>query len=197
MIIWINGAFGAGKTHTAFELARRLGDTHVADPEILGFGINKVLPPGDRGDFQDRPQWRTSVAQTLIQADAEDGPTFIIVPMTLVNPDYFDDIIGEIRSAEIDVRHYALQASPEVLQRRLSARTLGFADSWALEQIPRCVSALATDRFATHLDTNDRSLDEVVEAIAADLGLPLAHGRLGTVGSWRRRIEVTIRNIRL
>ncbi|NII70905.1 AAA family ATPase [Microbacterium ulmi] len=34
MLIWINGAFGAGKTHTAFELQRRLVGAHVADPEL-------------------------------------------------------------------------------------------------------------------------------------------------------------------
>ncbi|MGN6415163.1 hypothetical protein [Flexivirga sp.] len=32
MLIWINGAFGAGKTQTAHELRRRLPEAQVADP---------------------------------------------------------------------------------------------------------------------------------------------------------------------
>ena len=53
MLVWINGAFGAGKTQTAFELARRLADAHVADPELLGFALRWTLPPAAHGDFQD------------------------------------------------------------------------------------------------------------------------------------------------
>jgi len=53
MLVWINGAFGAGKTQTAFELARRLADAHVADPELLGFALRRTLPPAAHGDFQD------------------------------------------------------------------------------------------------------------------------------------------------
>ena len=32
MIIWLNGAFGAGKTQTAWELRRRMADAYVYDP---------------------------------------------------------------------------------------------------------------------------------------------------------------------
>ncbi|MFT4044627.1 MAG: hypothetical protein QM673_15825 [Gordonia sp. (in: high G+C Gram-positive bacteria)] len=65
MIVWFNGAFGAGKTHTAFELARRLENAHIADPELVGYGIHKVLPAAARTDFQDRPQCRSAVIATL------------------------------------------------------------------------------------------------------------------------------------
>ena len=36
MVIWLNGAFGAGKTQTAYELHRRLPDSFVYDPENAG-----------------------------------------------------------------------------------------------------------------------------------------------------------------
>ena len=70
MLIWINGAFGAGKTLIAHELRRRLGDGQVADPEFLGFALHKMLPARARRDFQDLPQWRSAVLATLIQAEA-------------------------------------------------------------------------------------------------------------------------------
>lgn len=37
MIIWINGAFGSGKTNTAYELKRRIPNAFVYDPEEAGF----------------------------------------------------------------------------------------------------------------------------------------------------------------
>jgi thymidylate kinase len=37
MIIWINGAFGAGKTTLAEELHRRLPDALAFDPEFVGY----------------------------------------------------------------------------------------------------------------------------------------------------------------
>ncbi|MET0235341.1 MAG: AAA family ATPase, partial [Kibdelosporangium sp.] len=120
MLIWINGAFGVGKTHTAHELHRRLPGSHVADPELIGFAMHKMLPAPARDDFQDLPGWRVAVVATLRAAErVTTGP--VIVPMTLVRDDYFDEIIGALR-ADIDVRHYALIASPATIRRRLSSR---------------------------------------------------------------------------
>ena len=44
MIVWLNGAFGAGKTQTAYELRRRLPGSYVYDPENAGFFIRDNLP---------------------------------------------------------------------------------------------------------------------------------------------------------
>src|SRR5579871_4992230 len=107
MLIWINGAFGVGKTQTAHELQRRLANAHVADPELLGFALLKMLPPKERRDFQDLSQWREAVVATLQQIDAANhGP--VIVPMSIVRDDYFDEIVGGLRSEGVDLRHYAL-----------------------------------------------------------------------------------------
>ncbi|MDF2830819.1 MAG: hypothetical protein K0R01_4102, partial [Mycobacterium sp.] len=118
MLLWINGAFGAGKTQTAFELHRRLPGSHVADPELIGFAIQKMLPPDARGDFQDRTQWRSAVVATLVDAVAANGSGPVIVPMTLVDSAYFDEVMGGLAGAGVDVRHFALQASPDTLRRR-------------------------------------------------------------------------------
>lgn len=37
MIFWVNGAFGAGKTQTSYELHRRIPNSFVYDPENVGF----------------------------------------------------------------------------------------------------------------------------------------------------------------
>jgi len=203
MLVWINGAFGAGKTQTAFELNRRVPRSHVADPELIGFAIHKMLPASARRDFQDRPQWRSAVVATLADAAAaHDGP--VIVPMTLVNPDYFDEIMAGLSAEGIDVRHFSLVASPDTLRRRLQTRTgywlgrvAGRDETWAMHQIDRCVSALATERFTEHVDTDDRTIDDVVEHIAARTDLHLTHDRLAPVRYQLRRAAVGIRHIRI
>jgi hypothetical protein len=175
----------------------------VADPELIGFGIHRMLPPSARSDFQDRPQWRSAVVATLADAvRAHDGP--VLVPMTLVEPAYFAEIMSGLHTAEVDVRHFALIASPETLRRRLRtrsrfwlARATGREECWAMQQIERCVTALAGDRFAAHVATDDRTVDEVVEDIAAHAGLTLEHPRLGTASYQLRRAAVGIRHIRV
>ena len=45
MILWINGAFGSGKTTTAYELHRRLKPlSYVYDPENVGYFLRKNEP---------------------------------------------------------------------------------------------------------------------------------------------------------
>ncbi|MDT5067351.1 MAG: hypothetical protein QOK02_3506 [Mycobacterium sp.] len=203
MLVWINGAFGSGKTQTTFELLRRVPGAHVADPEEIGFAIHRMLPRTARNDFQNRPQWRSAVVATLADAvKAHHGP--VLVPMTLVERTYFDEIMSGLRTAGIDVRHFALIASPETLRRRLRsrsgfwlARATGWQETWAEQQIERCVTALADDRFADHVDTDDRAIDDVVEEIAARAGLRIEHPRLGSVRYQFRRAAVGIRHIRL
>lgn len=203
MLIWINGAFGVGKTHTAHELERRLGKAHVADPELLGFAIHKMLPAAQRSDFQDRPQWRTGVMETLVQAEeAVDWP--VIVPMTLVDTGYFEEVIGGLKARGVEVRHYALTASSAVIHSRLKTRIAyavgrvgGVDETWAMQQADRCVRALRSDRFATHIPTDGRTIDEVTEHIAAHADLELVRPRLNRVRYQLRRAAVGIRHIRV
>lgn len=58
VIVWLNGPFGGGKTQTAYEMHRRLPGSVVCDPEHVGFGLHRMLPPALRGDFQDLAAWR-------------------------------------------------------------------------------------------------------------------------------------------
>lgn len=94
MLLWINGPFGVGKTQTAHAIARRLPNAFLCDPEQLGFGIARMTPPELRGDFQDVPLWCEGVRRVL-DRNLTHFPGVVLVPMTLVNPDYFDEVVAQ------------------------------------------------------------------------------------------------------
>jgi hypothetical protein len=98
----------------------------------------------------------------------------------------------------------ALTATPDTLRRRLRLRSgyvigraLGRDETWAMRQIDRCVAALSSERYATHVPTDDRTPDQVVELIAADAGLALTRWRLSPPREKLRRLEIGVRHIRL
>lgn len=195
MIVWINGAFGSGKTQAAHELHRRLPHSYVFDPENAGYYIRENMPPVPaKNDFQDYPMWR-DINYVMLKHIRSEFDGTIIVPMTVVNPDYFDEIAGRLRRDGIAVNHYALCASREVLLARLRSRFDG-RKSWPARQIDRCIEGLTSPVFREHLDTDRLSTDQVVEQIAEMAGLELLPDRRGAVRKAIGRAATQLRHFR-
>jgi hypothetical protein len=194
VLVWINGPFGGGKTATAYELQRRLTGSFVCNPEHLGFGLHRMLPPALRTDFQTLRSWRSGVHEVLDLA-ARNHPGPIIVPMTLVYPGYYDEIIGRLREDGHDVRHFALLADRATVLRRLNRRAFGLAlrhERWAVDRLDDCLARLREPEFAQHLHTDQQTVPEVADTIARLAALPI---RPDTDGSLRRH-ATTLRNVR-
>ncbi|TVX97160.1 AAA family ATPase [Cohnella terricola] len=173
MIIWINGAFGSGKSQTAYELHRRLPNSYVYDPENAGYYIRKNVPKEiSKPDFQDYPMWRETNYAMLEHLNRE-YTGIVIAPMTIVQSEYFDEIVGRLRASGADVRHYSLCASKGTLLRRLKSRGEG-ERSWAAAQIDRCMEALSGETFRHHIDTDNLSVSDNAERIASMSGLTLS-----------------------
>lgn len=198
MIIWINGAFGSGKTTTAFELHRRLPGSFVYDPENVGYFIRKNGPEClSRGDFQDIPLWR-EMNYEMLRLVCSNHKGDIIVPMTLVNPDYFDQIIGRLRRDGADIRHFILWAGREELMRRLKIRSWRFIgrDSFAVSSIGRCLHSFDNLVTEGRINTEGMSVDEVVDKIASECGIVLQPDKRGRTRKLMDRMGVLVRHIR-
>lgn len=195
MIIWINGAFGSGKTQTAHELCRRMPQAFLYDPENVGYFLRKNTPKALEGDdFQDMAAWRECNYSILKMLHNEyKGP--IIVPMTLVNAQYFDEIVGELRRDGAEVKHFALCASKDVILGRLKKRR-EVPHSWAAQQIDRCMAGLSQEVFQRHIDTDRLSIDQVVEHIAGLANVELLPDRRGRVQKAAGRIMTQLKHIR-
>lgn len=150
MIVWINGAFGAGKTTLAEELHRRLPEALPFDPEYVGAILVKWAPPAPSGDFQDIPLWRRLVADFAIGLVADYGRT-LIVPMTLVDTPYRDEIFGLITQAGQPLLHVFLEVPTHELRRRIDAQVL--VDDPAADTDARAFRHRNVDRCIAARDT--------------------------------------------
>ena len=178
VLIWINGAFGAGKTTVAEALVERLDGARLYDPEMVGFFLRHLVPPSGTGDFQDLPIWRTLVADVAVALDRHYDET-LVVPMTLVVPGYFDEILGPITAAGVAVHRFVLDVDAVTLRQRIADRTVvpddeaadAAAREWALAQVDRCIAALERHDLGRKVSNVDRAVDEVVDEILRDLDL--------------------------
>ena len=133
--MWINGAFGAGKTSVARRLARVL-PARLYDPELVGIALHRITPSRRRAaDFQDFRLWR---AVTVRAVDIASRHGAVVVPMTVVDADIRAEVFGGLAGRGVDVVEFWLSASEATLAQRLTARGDAHG-SWAHAQIERCL----------------------------------------------------------
>lgn len=170
MVIWLNGSFGVGKTETANKLHLRLENSYIYDPELVGSFLWDAFPEPlkRKGDFQDLELWR-SMNYQIIKYLSQSDSGHILIPMTLVNPDYFDQIIGRLLRDGVDVRHFILDAPKDTIMERLTRRGEP-ENSWAEQQIDRCIHAFHREIRGERIDTTHRSSEEVADYILARIG---------------------------
>jgi hypothetical protein len=210
VLIWVNGTFGVGKTHTVAELHRRLPGSLVVDPEHVGYGMQKLVPASYRPDFQDFVAWRTGVVEVLdLILRRHDG--HVLVPMTVTDRRYFDETVGRLRVIGHDVRHVALMAAPETVVARLAGRGLGggrLADAvglrrlalrreqWAVDRVVPNLERLGAPGFAQHVATDHLTVAQAAEQVAALCAVQLAPDDAGPVRRAARRLATTWEHVR-
>jgi adenylate kinase family enzyme len=139
-VLWLNGPFGVGKT----TVARLLTERRLVDPENIGFVLRRTFWRGR--DYQDVALWRRLVAQQVRLA-ARRGP--VVVPMTIVDR----TVLDHLRGALPGMRMVVLDAPRDVIDARAIADTADpAARQWRLDNLDRCVTALADPVFGEHID---------------------------------------------
>jgi hypothetical protein len=169
VIVWINGAFGAGKS--TVESALRTADPTLRhfDPEWIGYILQRVVPV-PTGDFRDLPLWRSLTVGFLSGLTATYGGVWL-VPMTVLDPDHRAEIIGGLRARGIPVRHVVLTVSEQSLRRRIDADDApAGARGWRHARVERALRELSgladrePDTF--EVDNDGRPPAEVAADIA-------------------------------
>lgn len=194
MIIWLNGAFGSGKTTVAFELNKRLSKSFVYDPENLGSFIRHNIPKNlHKDNFQDHDQWRY-FNYDLLKYIAESYDGIIIVPMTIINIEYYQEIIERLKKDGIRLDHYILYANKKTLNRRLNKR-LELGETFARVQMDDCIEFFDNIVTEYKIYTDQLNVDQVVNEVAQKSQLKLLKNR-----NWIKRkldrILTTFKHIR-
>ena len=171
MIVWVNGAFGAGKSSAARELAELLPGSTVLDPEAFGGELRRLLPPEPQtalGDPLDHAAWRQLVPATAVALLAElPGP--LIVPMTLLRQEHRDEIFGTVAACRIPVHHVRLDARETILRKRIEADRGSSAEvrQWRQAHLAdhrQALHWLAEDAVA--VDTGELTQRQAAERVA-------------------------------
>lgn len=167
MILWINGAFGAGKTTTAGLVTKRLPGAKVFDPEYVGYMLMPFVE-SPTGDFQDLPLWRHLVIQTMTGL-AQQHPHTWVAPMSLINVDYRAEIFTGIRAAGVELREVILTVSEKELRIRIDEDAVDTkARRWRQDHVTQALNTFASLTDAHFIDASQPP-DEVAEAVAAHM----------------------------
>ncbi len=135
MIVWISGAYGAGKTMLATALAGELPGAIVADLEPIARAIRETLRghPCTRQDHQCCPPWDATTVALLVGLHAYIGGP-VIVPMTVVDQALLATLLT-VLSESADVHHLVLHTDPTVLKERIVSARMPGEDSIGATEI--------------------------------------------------------------
>ncbi len=176
-VVWINGPYGCGKTTVTSYVAELLPGSLVVDPEDLGHMLWRQLPAELREEeFELEPVW-APLTRMVVEQCARTYRRPLVVPMTIARPPVFEEIIGGLRRAGTDVRHFTLLADRPTIRGRLRRRMAERREpadewgelSWEGRQLDRCLEALSGPAFATHLWTGGKAPQEVARELVAQL----------------------------
>jgi hypothetical protein len=167
MIIFLNGAFGIGKTAVARALARRFPRSVLFDPEKIGGPLQLAarLLGREVEDFQNLHSWRTLTIVGLRAARAL-SPT-VIVPMAFSNQGYLDQVRSGAERFDHRVYHFCLVAPLVVVQQRLQSRGADpVSHAWEYRRAAECCAAHEDERFLHHIDATASTPDQLAAQIA-------------------------------
>jgi hypothetical protein len=183
MIVWINGPFGAGKTTLAERLRGQRPGSLIFDPEEIGFVVNATVQPAASGDYQDLPIWRTLIVAALREIRRHYSQD-IFVPMTLVEPEYLDEILGGVMRIDDRFLHIFLTLDAELLRHRIANQVMHphpkrnrEIRDWRLATVDRCVAAGGQLAPETRiLDSGAHTPDELAKMVLDAIGDDLTCG---------------------
>ena len=165
MILWINGAFGSGKSSVAEAINKKVSPSFIYDPEQVGYFLWSVFPDvmKRKDDFQHMMIWR-EFNYKILKHISDNYSGLIIAPMTIYIKQYYDEIIGNLIRDGVSVLHIILSATRQTIIERLLQRD-DTADGWQAQHIDVCLKAFDVDISGKKIATDHRSVVEIASDI--------------------------------
>ncbi len=118
MLVWLNGAFGVGKTTTAAAIAEQSPELRLFDPEWVGYMLRANLADVTVGDFQDLAPWRSLVPRVASEITTLTGDDLVAVQTVLVES-YWSELRSGFQQLGIAVIHVVLDCHEDALRHRI------------------------------------------------------------------------------
>ena len=172
MIIFINGAFGVGKSSVADVLTHKLPNSLLYDAEEVGYMLRKIYKPIDTPeDFQDLKAWRVLAVKTAEELKKQYNRT-LIMPMCIWNEKYFDEITQGLKAIDNDFHHFCLIADEETVIKRLQQRQdSSDVTKWATDRLQKCLISYQSEKFEKRIVTDTKSPEEIGKEIIANIAV--------------------------
>jgi hypothetical protein len=173
MILFINGPFGVGKTSVARVLVKKMPQSMLYDPEVMGAFLHRVLGPFRKAeDYQDYALWRPLLVGGARVLKTVSTRT-LVVPMSVWRRDLFDTIIAGLRKVDPDLSCFRLTASRDILIDRIASDTVDReAYGWRMAHVEVCMKSSLDPAFGTEICTDGHTPVEVADRILKRLALP-------------------------
>lgn len=167
-IYWINGPYGVGKTTIANLLKNKLTKAYIFDPEQVGNAIRENYPKEMfKETFEEYPLWLDTNYKLLSDIfNKYDGD--IIVPMTLLKEESYLQIIKRLQDDGINVDYVFLDGDEQTLYHRMVELGREEPDGWCVKHIPICLRVQKEERHAIHINTIDKTPEEIVDQILSN-----------------------------
>jgi hypothetical protein len=169
MIVWLNGAFGVGKTTTAARIRNRAAEWRPFDVEWVGYMLRANLSDHKFSDFQELPPWRKLVPRVAREIIDFTGESLIAV-QSVLRRQYWDELRKGLATEGLDVLHVVLDADEETLRSRIAGDQV-FHQQIATGKIDPGALAFRLSHLETYAEERAwmiEAADLVVDAAALD-----------------------------
>jgi broad-specificity NMP kinase len=174
MLVWINGAFGVGKSTTADKVVARRPEFRLFNPELVGYMLMSNLTRFDVDDFQDLSAWRALVPVVARHLTDTTGEPLVVV-QTVLSREYWADLRSGLAAQGFSVLHVLLDADGDTLCKRIHAdEQERNAEQWRLDHIGAYLAARPwlVDDADLVIDTSKNDTETVADEIVQLLPRP-------------------------
>lgn len=165
MIIWINGAYGVGKSTVAKALHKMNSNSFIFDAEAVGNAVRDNLPQKlfNGYIFENYDLWFEMIVKLLISIK-QSYQGDIYVPMTLVYQDSFQKIEEPLKKQGIQIKHMLLEANYETIHDRILSR--GEEEGcWCMNHIDLCLNQQRDFSDVMRIPTDTNTPQEIAKHI--------------------------------